>query len=99
MRPGGLLFVSTINRTALAWLLTIGVAERLLGWVGRGTHDWERYVRVEELREWVETGEGGDVAMQVVGVDGMLYDPLRRQWSLDKDRTEVNYILCARRLS
>ena len=110
VRPGGLLFISTINRTWLAWALTIGLAEGVLGWVGRGTHDWDKYVKVEELRGWVEgaeegggerkVGEGGrGLGMEVVDVNGMLYDPLSRRWSLDQNRTEVNYILCARRPS
>ena len=50
VRPGGLLFISTINRTALSWALTIGLAEYALGWVSRGTHEWNKYVTVEELR-------------------------------------------------
>ena len=94
VRPGGLLFLSTINRTALSYLLTIGLAEYALGWVSRGTHDWDKYVTVEELRQWVE---GGGDGMEVLGENGMLYDPLRKRWSLDEQRTEVNYILCARK--
>ena len=98
VRPGGLLFLSTINRTALSYLLTIGVAEYALGWVSRGTHDWHKYVTPAELQQWVEadTGGGGE-AMEVLDVNGMLYDPLWRRWSLDANRTEVNYILCARK--
>ena len=94
VRPGGLLFLSTINRTALSYLLTIGLAEYALGWVSRGTHEWSKYVTVEELGEWVVRGGEG---MEVLGTSGMLYDPVWRRWSLDDKRTEVNYILCARK--
>ena len=94
VRPGGLLFLSTINRTALSYLLTIGLAEYAFGWVSRGTHEWAKYVTVDELRDWV-VGSGG--GMEVVSASGMLYDPVWRRWSLNEQRTEVNYILCARK--
>ena len=100
VRPGGLLFMSTINRTNLAWLLTIIGAEYIMGWASKGTHDWSKYVDVQELQAWVEASEdqdGGKLDMQVVSVCGLLYDPLGKQWSLNETRTEVNYILCARR--
>jgi ubiquinone biosynthesis O-methyltransferase len=98
--PGGLLFMSTINRTNLAWLLTIIGAEYVMGWASKGTHDWNKYVNVQELQAWVETSEDQDgekLGMQVVDVCGLLYDPWGKQWSLDEARTEVNYIVCARR--
>jgi len=100
VRPGGLLFMSTINRTYLAWLLTIIGAEYIMGWASKGTHDWNKYVTVEELKAWVEASQdrdGGKLGMQVIDVSGLLYDPMGKYWSSNRRRTEVNYILCARR--
>ena len=100
VRPGGLLFMSTINRTYLAWLLTIVGAEYIMGWASKGTHDWNKFVMVEELTAWVETSQdrvGEKLGMQVVDVSGLLYDPVGKRWSTNRERTEVNYILCARR--
>ena len=95
VRPGGLLFMSTLNRTALSYVLAIVGAEYVMGWVSKGTHDWAKFVTPDELRHWVRQAAG--LRMETLDVSGMLYDPLSGRWSLDKNRTEVNYILCARR--
>ena len=49
VRPGGLLVVSTINRTLRAYALAIVGAEFVLGWVPRGTHRWDKFVKPEEI--------------------------------------------------
>lgn len=54
LKPGGHLLLSTINRNALSWLLTIGVAEKISGLVSPGTHDWGKFIRPEELEGFIE---------------------------------------------
>jgi len=54
VRPGGSLFVSTLNRTVLSKLAAVTMAEHVLGLVPPGTHDWHRFVTPEELRTMVE---------------------------------------------
>ena len=49
VKPGGLLFLSTLNRTAKAWALAIVGAEYVLGWLPRGTHDWDKFIKPEEI--------------------------------------------------
>jgi len=86
VKPGGLLFLSTLNRTAKAWVLAIAGAEYVLGWLPRGTHDWNRFLTPDELgRHMTEAG------VNAPRFKGFVYDPLRDSWSLSDD-TGVNYL-------
>ncbi|HEX9559368.1 MAG TPA: bifunctional 2-polyprenyl-6-hydroxyphenol methylase/3-demethylubiquinol 3-O-methyltransferase UbiG [Reyranella sp.] len=88
VRPGGLLFLSTLNRTAKAWVLAIAGAEYLLGWLPRGTHDWKKFLKPSEVANGLR--EGGVEAQEIVGV---VYNPLSRAWALSKRDLDVNYML------
>jgi 2-polyprenyl-6-hydroxyphenyl methylase/3-demethylubiquinone-9 3-methyltransferase len=88
VKPGGLLFLSTLNRTAKAWALAIAGAEYVLGWLPRGTHDWKKFLKPSEV---VRGLRGGAIeAQEIVGV---VYSPLGRKWSLNKGDLDVNYML------
>jgi 2-polyprenyl-6-hydroxyphenyl methylase / 3-demethylubiquinone-9 3-methyltransferase len=89
--PGGLLILSTINRTLRAFALAIVGAEYVLGWLPRGTHDWEKFVTPAELTASVVAG-----GLQPLDRRGMVYDPLADAWRLSSD-TGVNYLLTAGR--
>jgi 2-polyprenyl-6-hydroxyphenyl methylase / 3-demethylubiquinone-9 3-methyltransferase len=86
--PGGLLFLSTLNRTAKAWALAIAGAEYILGWLPRGTHDWRKFLKPSEVVRGLAAG--GIEAQEIVGV---VYSPLSRTWSLNKSDLDVNYML------
>lgn len=88
VRPGGLIFVSTLNRTAKAWALAIAGAEYVLGWLPRGTHDWKKFLKPSEVTRGLAAG--GIAAQEIVGV---VYSPLRREWKLSKTDLDVNYML------
>ena len=88
VKPGGLLFLSTLNRTAKAWALAIAGAEYILGWLPRGTHDWKKFLRPSEVVRGLAAG--GVEAQEIVGV---VYSPLSRRWSLNKGDLDVNYML------
>lgn len=88
VKPGGLLFLSTLNRTAKAWLLAIAGAEYVLGWLPRGTHDWKKFLKPSEVVTGLRAG--GIEAQEIVGV---VYSPLSRAWSLSKGDLDVNYML------
>ena len=88
VKPGGLLFLSTLNRTAKAWALAIAGAEYILGWLPRGTHDWKKFLKPSEVVRGLEAG--GITTKEIVGV---VYSPLGRTWSLNKADLDVNYML------
>lgn len=88
VKPGGLIFVSTLNRTAKAWALAIAGAEYILGWLPRGTHDWKKFLKPSEVVRGLEAG--GITTKEIVGV---VYNPLSRVWSLNKTDLDVNYML------
>ncbi|MGD9868823.1 MAG: bifunctional 2-polyprenyl-6-hydroxyphenol methylase/3-demethylubiquinol 3-O-methyltransferase UbiG [Hyphomicrobiales bacterium] len=89
VRPGGLMVLSTINRTLKSYALAIIGAEYILRWVPAGTHRWDRFVTPAELADGLEkTGFRPGEAR------GLIFDPLRGEWRLSGD-TDVNYLLAA----
>ncbi|MEZ5774966.1 MAG: bifunctional 2-polyprenyl-6-hydroxyphenol methylase/3-demethylubiquinol 3-O-methyltransferase UbiG [Hyphomicrobiaceae bacterium] len=89
VRPGGLLVLSTLNRTARAYLLAIVGAEYVLGWLPTGTHRYDRFITPAELEAMVE-GAG----LEAGETKGIAYDLLSGTWSLGDD-TAVNYMTSA----
>ena len=88
VKPGGLVFLSTLNRTVKAWALAIAGAEYVLRWLPRGTHDWRKFLKPSEVVRGLEAG--GVQTQEVVGV---VYSPLSRRWSLNARDLDVNYML------
>jgi 2-polyprenyl-6-hydroxyphenyl methylase/3-demethylubiquinone-9 3-methyltransferase len=74
-----------------AFALAIVGAEYVLGWLPKGTHQWEKFVTPDELTAAI--GAGG---LSVTDLQGVVYNPLRDQWSLARD-TAVNYMALAQR--
>ncbi len=93
VKPGGLLFMATINRTMRSYALAIVGAEYILGWLPRGTHQWDRFVTPDELADAIADG-----GLRVVETTGVAYNPLADRWSLSRD-TAVNYMTMAARAS
>lgn len=92
-RPGGLVVLSTINRTPKAYAMTILGAEYVLGLLPPGTHDYGSYVTPEELAGMVEAA-----GCEVLATKGLvLRNPITGAWALDDGDTDVNYIMAARR--
>jgi 2-polyprenyl-6-hydroxyphenyl methylase/3-demethylubiquinone-9 3-methyltransferase len=89
LKPGGLMVVATLNRTAKAYALAIVGAEYILGWLPRGTHNWQKFVKPEELR-----AELGAAGLTVGETTGVVYNPLADRWSLSRDAA-VNYMIVA----
>lgn len=92
LRPGGLLILSTLNRTPASWLVAIAGAEYVLRMLPRGTHDWARFVTPDELDGLLEMA-----GTSPVDRTGMVFDPLRGEWRLSARNLSVNYVATARR--
>jgi len=89
VKPGGLMVLSTINRTPKAWLLAIMGAEYVLRWLPRGTHSYEKLVKPKEL-----AGALAEAGLEMSAEAGVVYDPLRDRWQTSSDM-DVNYMIAA----
>jgi 2-polyprenyl-6-hydroxyphenyl methylase / 3-demethylubiquinone-9 3-methyltransferase len=91
VKPGGIMFVATINRTMKAWGLAIIGAEYVLGWLPRGTHQFGKLVRPDELEAPLKAA-----GLFVIDRSGVTYNPLADRWGRSKDM-DVNYMVLAER--
>lgn len=89
VKPGGLLVLSTINRTPKARALAIVGAERILKWAPEGAHDYDKLVTPDEIRAGAPMLDWDEPV-------GFAYEPLGRGWSLSRD-VSVNYAIAGRR--
>jgi 2-polyprenyl-6-hydroxyphenyl methylase/3-demethylubiquinone-9 3-methyltransferase len=86
LRPGGDLFVSTINRNPKAWLFAVVGAEYILRMLPRGTHDYAKFIRPSELAAFARSA-----GLEAGELKGMTYNPFTRTYSLGSD-VDVNYL-------
>jgi 2-polyprenyl-6-hydroxyphenyl methylase/3-demethylubiquinone-9 3-methyltransferase len=89
VRPGGLVLVATLNRTSRSYLQAILGAEYLLRWLPRGTHDWRRFMKPEELEAGLDRA-----GLATTDRTGVCYAPLADEWRLCDD-LGVNYMVAA----
>jgi 2-polyprenyl-6-hydroxyphenyl methylase/3-demethylubiquinone-9 3-methyltransferase len=90
VRPGGVMVVATINRTPLAWLIAIIGAERILGWLPKGTHHYRKLVKPAE----VTSGLGDDFSL--LHRTGVRVNPFNRVFSFTRSMA-VNYMMVLQR--
>jgi len=91
VRPNGLMFIATINRTLKALALAIVGAEYVLRWLPRGTHRYEKLVRPEEIRAALSSN-----GLLMIDETGVSYNPLTDRWRLSADK-DVNFMMLATR--
>lgn len=89
--PGGMLLAATLDRTFKSYALAILAAEYVLGWVPRGTHAHEKFVRPDELSRWLR-----HAGLREVDRAGVSYQPLTQSWRKSRD-TDVNYMMAAKK--
>jgi 2-polyprenyl-6-hydroxyphenyl methylase / 3-demethylubiquinone-9 3-methyltransferase len=89
LKPRGVMVVATINRTFRSFALAIIGAEYVLGWLPKGTHQWEKFITPAELQAWAEAA-----GLTVRATDGVIFNPLTLSWSRSSDLA-VNYMLVA----
>jgi len=91
VKPGGLMFLATIDRTVKSYMLAIVGAEYVLRWVPRGTHDHAKFIRPDELSGWLRRA-----GLREIDRAGMSFTPLTRTWRKSHD-TDVNYLMAAKK--
>ena len=91
VKPGGLTFVATLNKTLKSLALAKIGAEYVLNWLPRGTHDWNRFIPPAELQRSLQ--ESG---LTILKTQGVSFDPFNWDWKLSPD-VDVNYMIVARR--
>ena len=89
VKPGGLLMIATLNRTLKSLALGKVAAEYVLRWVPAGTHDWNQFLKPEEVRQMLD-GEPLDVS----GPFGLAFNPLTDRWTQGDD-ADINYMMTA----
>jgi 2-polyprenyl-6-hydroxyphenyl methylase/3-demethylubiquinone-9 3-methyltransferase len=87
VRPGGGVFISTINRNLKSFLMAIVAAEYVLGLIPKGTHEYERLIQPAELARW-----GRAAGLQLRDLAGLDFDPLGNRCTLTQDPS-VNYLI------
>lgn len=91
LRPGGHLFVSTINRNPKSFLFAIVGAEYILKLLPKGTHQWQKFIRPSEMSEYLRRA-----GLDIRDLTGMTYNPITRTYSLGRD-VDVNYLMHAQK--
>jgi len=86
LKKNGLMFVATINKTLKSYIFAIVGAEYVLRWLPIGTHEWEKFVKPEELKRILIKNN-----LNLKKIDGMNFNILKDEWNVSKDLS-VNYI-------
>ena len=86
LKKNGLMFVATINKTLKSYIFAIVGAEYVLRWLPIGTHEWEKFVKPEELKSILIKNN-----LNLKKIDGMNFNILKDEWNVSKDLS-VNYI-------
>lgn len=90
LNKGGQIILSTLNRNIKSYLLGIGMAEYVLGWVPKGTHDFDKFLKPSELTLMLEENN-----IRVTDISGMSYNIINKSWSLSDD-IGINYFVCGK---
>lgn len=92
VKPNGIVIFSTLNRTWKSYALGIVAAERLLRWVPVGTHDWKKFIKPSELARIAQQS-----GLTVTDAKGMVFNPLKNEFSIHPHDLALNYFLVASR--
>ena len=90
LRPGGLIVMSTLNRTARSFLAAIIGAEWVMRWLPKGTHDWQKFIPPDDLAAMM-----GRAGLRPVDRKGFVFNPVSWQWSISDRDLSVNYAVTA----
>ena len=91
LKKNGLMFTATINRTFTSYVQAILGAEYVLRWLPIGTHEWSKFIKPEELENYLNENN-----FNTIDVKGLEFNPLFRKWKRSDDFS-VNYIICSKK--
>ena len=86
LKKNGLMFVATLNKTLKSYMFAIIGAEYVLRWLPIGTHDWEKFVKPDDLKNILHKNN-----LKLEKLDGMNFNIIKDEWSISSD-TSINYI-------
>ena len=89
LNKNGLIIISTINRNLLSKLFAINIAENILHWIPKGTHDYNKLIKPEELKKILLKEK-----FNFNNIKGLVFNPLNREWELSKNYM-INYFCTA----
>ena len=89
LKKGGLMFTATLNRTFLSYIKAIIGAEYILRWLPIGTHDWNKFIKPEELERYLSQEK-----FSTINIKGLSFNPIVNRWKKTNDLS-VNYIICS----
>ena len=89
LKKGGLMFTATINRTLISYIKAIVGAEYVLRWLPIGTHDWNKFIKPEELQKMLT-----DKNFATNDIKGLEFNPFYKKWK-KSENLSVNYIICS----
>ena len=91
LKPGGVLFLSTINKNPRSWITAIVGAEYIFNLLPKGTHEFDKFIKPSSLAKYVRDAEA-----ELLETKGMFYNPLTHKANLNND-LGVNYLMYARK--
>ena len=91
LKRNGLMFTATLNRTLVSYFKAIIGAEYILRWLPIGTHDWNKFLKPEELENYLTKER-----LLTLDLSGLKFNPLNNKWKRSDDLS-VNYIICSRK--
>jgi 2-polyprenyl-6-hydroxyphenyl methylase/3-demethylubiquinone-9 3-methyltransferase len=89
LKKGGLMFTATINRSFLSYIKAIIGAEYILRWLPIGTHDWNKFIKPEELEKYLSKEK-----FSTMDIKGLNFNPFIKKWK-KSENLSVNYIICS----
>ena len=92
LKKNGLMFTATINRTLMSYVKAIIGAEYILRWLPIGTHDWNKFVKPEELQKKLD-----EKNFSTNDIKGLEFNPILKKWK-KSNNFSVNYIICSKKL-
>ena len=92
LKKDGLMFTATLNRTVVSYIKAIVGAEYILRWLPIGTHDWNKFIRPEELEKKLSIAN-----FKTIEVKGLEFNPFNKKWK-KSDNLSVNYIICSSKI-